>query len=75
MNQVISNAKVGMSKAVEAAKCHLALAKAAYRYSAVEARFNKLHPVRNLREREVAGRELLALELAFSLATKKLKSI
>lgn len=75
MKQFIENAKKGISKVVQSASCQIEIHRAVLSYIVAEARFNKLHPVRDASKRESVGYKLRASEAAFEVATNKLKTI
>jgi hypothetical protein len=75
MKKSISYAKEVISKAILEAECRLQIAYAVIMYTVAEARLKKLHPIRDLRERESAGYKARSNRFACEMACKKLSTI
>lgn len=75
MKNIISNAKVEISKAFLIGLCRLEIAYAVVVYVFVGVRFKRLHPVRDSRKREALGYVLRSKETAIDLAVERLVSI
>lgn len=75
MKNFLKDAKVVISKAIQAAACRFEIARAVATYTACEVRLKKLHPVRDAQKRETVSYKARANQLACELATKKLSTI
>ncbi|MPQ69280.1 hypothetical protein [Pseudomonas sp. MWU12-2323] len=75
MKKLISNAKIVVSKAIQEAACRVQIARAVFVYTVAEARLKKLHPVRDVRQREQICYTIRSNRFAYELACKKLDTI
>jgi hypothetical protein len=74
INQVVNNAKIGFRKVIVAAHCHLQIARAVASYLYWEKRLAALHSVNDAAMREEVGYKVRSSEVAFEIASKKLKA-
>lgn len=72
MKKLFSNAKTVFKKLRMSISCWWQINLAVVRYLRAEAKFNKLHPVRDAREREIVGHKLRLNEVAYEVAVSKL---
>jgi hypothetical protein len=73
INQVVNNAKIGFRKVIVAAHCHLQIAHAVVSYLYWEKRLAALHSVKDAVTREEVGYKVRSCEVAFEIASTKLK--
>ena len=74
IKQVVNNAKIGFRKVIVATQCHLEIARAVVSYLYWEKRLAALHSVKDAVVREEVGYKVRSSEVAFEIASTKLKA-